>query len=498
MGRDRLTALDASFLHLENASSHMHVASVTVFEGPPPAYDELLEHVEARLALVPRFRQKLRFVPLSQGRPVWVDDPHFNLHYHLRATALPPPGSEEQLKNLASRVFAQQLDRTKPLWEIWLVHGLERTGESVDEANRFALLSKTHHCLVDGIAGVDISAVIFDTAREPEAPPAVPAWHPRPEPSSAELLTDALLERATQPAEIARSARAAARAPIKVAGRAVEALSAVGALARTGLRAPPTTLNVDIGPHRRYDWVRAELDVVKGIKNELGGTVNDVVLATVTGALRRFLEHRGEETDGIELRAMVPVSVRPTEERGMTGNRVAAMMAPLPVFEPDPVERLRLVSESMAGLKDSKQAIGAQMLTELGGFAPPTVMSQAARLQARQRFFNLVVTNVPGPQIDLFVLGRRLIDLFPMAPLARRQALCIAVMSYAGRLNFGLLADFDAIPDLWVVAEGIEESLEELRLAAGVEAPAPPAPAPAEQATGSPAPNGKAEPTSIS
>jgi WS/DGAT/MGAT family acyltransferase len=473
----------------------MHVASVTIFEGPPPHYEEMLEHVEARLALVPRFRQKLRFVPLNQGRPVWVDDPHFNLHYHVRATALPPPGSEEQLKNLASRVFAQQLDRTKPLWEIWLVHGLGRTGESADEAERFALLSKTHHCLVDGIAGVDISAVIFDTAREPETPPAVPAWHPRPEPSRAELLTEALIERATQPAEIVRSARAAVRAPRKVAERALEALSGVSALAKTGLRAPPTAFNVDIGPHRRYDWVRADLDVVKGIKNQLGGTVNDVVLATVTGALRRFLEQRGEETAGLELRAMVPVSVRPTEERGMTGNKVAAMMAPLPVYEPDPVERLRLVSESMAGLKDSKQAVGAQVLTELGGFAPQTVMSQAARLQARQRFFNLVVTNVPGPQIDLFVLGRRLIDLFPMAPLARRQALCIAVMSYRGRLNFGLLADFDGMPDLWLLAEGIEESLEELRLAAGVEAPAErESAAIADEVAAVPAPNGKAGP----
>jgi diacylglycerol O-acyltransferase / wax synthase len=478
---DRLTALDSSFLHLEDASSHMHVASVTIFEGPPPSYHELVEHIESRLALVPRYRQKLRFVPLGQGRPVWVDDPHFNIEYHLRATALPPPGSEEQLKRLAGRVFAQQLDRTKPLWEIWLVQGLHRAGESPDQAERFALLSKTHHCLVDGVAGVDITAVLFDTAAEPETQPAAgPSWVPRPEPTSAQLLGEALIERATTPAEVVRSMRAAVRAPRRVAERAYETLAAVGALARSGLAAPSSPLNVEIGPHRRFDWMRADLRLIKLIKDELGGTVNDVVLAVVTGALRRFFEERGEDVGELELRAMVPVSVRREDEYGMTGNRVAAMMAPLPVYEADPLERLRKVSESMAGLKEGKQAVGAQILTELGGFAPPTVLVQAARLQARQRFFNLVVTNVPGPQIELYVLGRRLIDLFPLAPLAKRQSLCIAVMSYNGRMNFGLLGDFDAMPDLENVVRGLQHSLDELRQAARIEAPVQARPAAVE------------------
>jgi diacylglycerol O-acyltransferase len=498
MASDRLTALDASFLHLEDASSHMHVAGVTIFEGPPPSYRELIEHIDGRLSLVPRFRQKLRFVPLGQGRPVWVDDPHFNLEYHVRATALPPPGSEEQLKRLAGRVFSQQLDRTKPLWEIWLVQGLERTGESPDEAQRFALLSKTHHCLVDGIAGVDITAVLFDTAREPEAPSSRLGWHPRPEPSDAQVLTEALIERATQPAEIVRSARAAVRTPRRLAEHAAESLAAVGALARTGLGAPSSPLNVDIGSHRRFDWVRAELRELKQIKDELGGTVNDVVLATVTGGLRRFLEDRGEETAGLELKAMVPVSVRQSEERGMTGNRVAAMMVPLPVFEANPVQRLRIVREAMAELKQGRQAVGAQVLTQLTGFAPQTVLSQAARLQARQRFYNLTVTNVPGPQIDLYLLGHKLIDIFPMAPLAKRQALCIAVMSYAGKLNFGLLADFDAIPDPDNLVRGIRDSLDELHEAAGVEAPAADVKA-ARAGTRAAAqrPNGKRAPSSI-
>ncbi|PWU20028.1 MAG: wax ester/triacylglycerol synthase family O-acyltransferase [Candidatus Rokuibacteriota bacterium] len=469
MPADRLTALDASFLHLEDEASHMHVASVTIFEGPPPTYQEFLGHIEARLSLVPRYRQKLRFVPFNQGRPVWVDDPHFNLEYHVRSTALPPPGSEEQLKNLASRVFAQQLDRTKPLWEIWLVQGLERGDESPSDARRFALLAKTHHAVIDGVAGVDITSVLFDTAPEPETQPAPGArWHPRPEPTSVQLLSEALIERLTQPGEILRSARAAFRAPRQLARRGLDSMAAVGALAKTGLAAPSSPLNVDIGPHRRYDWVRTDLNELKEIKDRLGGTVNDVVLTIVTGALRTFLEKRGEEVDELTLRAMVPVSVRREEEYGQAGNRVAAMMAPLPIYEIDPVERLHIIREQLADLKQGGQAVGAQVLTQLSGMAPPTVMAQASRLQSRQRFFNLVVTNVPGPQIPLYVLGRQLLDLFPMAPLARRQALCIAVMSYHGRMNFGLLGDFDAMPDMRLVAEGLETSLAELRTAAGL------------------------------
>ncbi len=489
--QDRLTALDSSFLHLEDESSHMHVASVTIFEGPPPSYEEFVRHIERRLELVPRFRQKLRFVPLNQGRPVWVDDPHFTLEYHVRATALPPPGSEEQLKRLAGRVFSQQLDRTKPLWEIWLVQGVDREDGDPSEGSRFALLAKTHHCLVDGVAGVDISSVLFDSAPEPETEPAQgPPWVPRPEPTSVQLLGEALMERVTQPAEIMRSARAAVRAPRRLAAHAFDALSAVGALAKAGLGAPATSLNVEIGPHRRFEWLRADLGLFKRIKNVLGGSVNDVVLAVVAGALRRFLEERGEDVNELELKVMVPVSVRQEHEVG--GNRVAAMMAPLPVYEPDPEKRLQIVRKSMSGLKESKQAVGAQILTELGGFAPPTVLAQAGRLQARQRFFNLVVTNVPGPQTPLYVLGRRLLDLFPLAPLAKRQALCIAVMSYDGKLNFGLLGDYDAIPDLENLVRAMEQSLEELRLAAGVEGAAAEVKAIADEARASAAsqPNG--------
>jgi diacylglycerol O-acyltransferase / wax synthase len=463
MAGDRLTALDTSFLHLEDASAHMHVASVMLFEGPPPPYDELLDAIERRLSLVPRYRQRLAFVPLAQGRPKWVDDPHLNLRYHVRYTALPSPGSEEQLKDLAGRVFAQQLDRDKPLWELWLAEGLE--------GNRFALLAKTHHSLVDGISGMDIVSVLFDTSPEPAAPTDPgDRWLPRPLPSRAQLLGEALVERATIPAEVARSARAIMRGPRRVLEGARDAAVGVGAMAWAGLNpAPSTPYNESIGPHRRFTWVRANLADLKAIKNELGGTVNDVVLATVAGALGAHLRRRGRKTDGLELKAMVPVSVRSDVERGALGNRVAAMMAPLPVWCQEPVARLDIVRQELRGLKSGRQAVGAQVLTELSAFAPPTILDQAARLSARQRLFNLVVTNVPGPQFPLYLLGRRMLETFPMVPLAKNQALGVALLSYDGSINFGLVGDFDLLWDLDELAGDVRASLEELAAAAGTE-----------------------------
>jgi WS/DGAT/MGAT family acyltransferase len=457
---DRLTGLDASFLHLERDSAHMHVGAVLVFDGAEPGHEELINQIQGRLHLVPRYRQRLAFVPLQQGRPVWVDDPHFNPEYHIRHTALPRPGTEAELKRLAGRLFSQELDRSKPLWEIWLVSGLS--------GDRFAMISKTHHALVDGVSGVDITTVLFDTAPDPTPTPEPEPWIPGPEPSGAQLLADALLERATVPGEIARGARAALRGPRQVLGRARESLSALGAFAFAGGGAPSSPLNVKIGPHRRFTWVDGDLDRFKAIKNELGGTVNDVVLAGVSLALGRFLRGRGIDTEGMRLKAMVPVSVRAEAERGALGNRVAAMSAPLPVDLEDPLECFSVVHEAMGGLKESGQAVGAQVLTDLADFAPPTIMSQAARLQARQRFFNLVVTNVPGPQFELYMLGRRLTALYPQVPLTLNVALGIAIMSYNGRLNFGLLGDFDAIADLEQVGRDLEAAIDELALAAGV------------------------------
>jgi diacylglycerol O-acyltransferase len=457
----RISALDASFLHLEKAGARLHVASVTVFDGPTPQYDELREHIESRLHLVPRFRQRLADVPLDQGRPVWVDDPHFNLRYHLRHGGLPAPGSEEQLKNLAGRVFAQRLDRTKPLWELLLVDGLQ--------GGRFALIAKSHHALVDGISAVDITTILFDD--DPHAPTIAPGrpWAPRPLPTPAQLLSDALIERATRPAEAIRSARALVRAPRQVLRSTRDGLQAMGALAFAGLRpAPPTPLNVNVGPHRRYTWVDAELVELQRIKDALGGTVNDAVLAVVAGALGRFLRHRGVDTDGLTLTVLVPVSVRAESEQGALGNEVAPMWALLPVGIEDPIGQHAAIRDAIA-VADERQAIGARTLTELSGFASPTIMSQAARLQQRQRFFNLVVTNVPGPQQPLYLLGRRLRALYPVVPLAGRQALGIAFMSYDGRLGFGLLGDYDAISDLDTLAEFLRASID--ALAAGAAAP---------------------------
>jgi WS/DGAT/MGAT family acyltransferase len=460
---DRLTGLDSSFLHLERDSAHMHVAGCMVFRGSTPSYDELVDEIDARLHLVPRYRQRLGFVPLDQGRPVWVDDPHFNIRYHVRHTALPRPGGDEELKRLAGRVFSQALDRARPLWELWLVEGLAD--------DRFAVLSKTHHALVDGVSGVDIATILFDTSPDP-MPVAPPdhEWVPRPLPTAAQLLADALLERATVPGELARGVRAVFRGPRQVAERLAEALAAVGALAWTGLQAAPESpFNVRIGPHRRFTWVLGDLAQFKAVKNSIGGTVNDVVLAAVAGALGRHMRLHGHDTDGVILKAMVPVSVRADVERGALGNKVAAMWAPLPVGILDPAERLLEISHAMEDIKESGQAVGAQVLTQLTGFAPPTIMAQAARLQARQRLFNIVVTNVPGPQAPLYMLGRELDAIFPMVPLAENTALGIAIMSYNGQLNFGLVSDFDALPDVESLAEELRLSVEELVAAAGAD-----------------------------
>ena len=459
MGEDRLSGLDTTFLHLERDGAHMHVASTIIFEGPPPTHDEFRDHIDSRLHLVPRFRQKLRFVPFGQGRPVWVDDPHLNLEYHVRRTALPPPGSEEQLRNLAARIFSQQLDRSKPLWELWLAEGLE--------GDRFAIIGKTHHALVDGVSGVDITHVLYDASREPAgSPDSGQEWLPRPEPNGVKLLADALLERVTSPGEMVRGARALVRGPRRVASQVWDGLAATSKMVGAGLSAPASPLNVEIGGHRRFAWVTSDLGEVKRIKNELGGTVNDVVLAAVSGALGRYLRARGFDTSEMELRAMVPVSVRADEEHGALGNRVAAIMAPLPVWSEDPVETLHLISDTMGDLKGSGQAVGAEILTGLADFAPPTIASQAARLQSAQRFFNLVVTNIPGPQIPLYVLGRQMLALFPMVPLAQNQAVCVGIMSYNGNLHFGLIGDYDAMADLDSLALDLEAAIDELSAAA--------------------------------
>src|SRR3954452_3016384 len=458
MSTNRLSPLDASFLHIEDGSSHMHVAAALLFTGDAPEYERLLAHIESRLGLVPRYRQRLAEVPLAQARPRWVDDERFDLRYHVRQTALPAPGTEYELQVLAGRVFSQPLRRDRPLWELWLVSGLE--------GGRFAILSKTHHALVDGVSGLDILSVLFSPDDDGEGG----SWEPRPAPSGTALLAEALMERASNARELVRPVRALVRRPRQVATRLAETAVGAGALAWAGLQpAPPTPYNdATVGPDRRFKWVRASLGDVKAIKNELGGTVNDVVLAVVSGGLRRHLNRRGVDVDGLALKAFVPVSLRGESDHGLSGNQVSGMIAALPVSCADGVERLRQISAQMQQLKSSGQTGGAQALTELAGCAPPTLIQQSARLVTRQRFVNLVVTNVPGPQFALHLADRELADIFPMVPLGKNLTLGVAIVSYNGRLNFGLVGDFNAMDDLDDLPHNFEAALDELAAAAGV------------------------------
>jgi diacylglycerol O-acyltransferase / wax synthase len=473
---DRLTAVDSSFLHQEGPSSHMHVGGLTLLEGPPPTHEEFLEQIRRRLHLVPRYRHKLAHThtALDSGRPVWVDDPSFNLEYHVRHTALPTPGDWEQLRNLTARIFSQQLDRSKPLWEMWLIEGLspkiEGPGSPASgrlrhpRGDRFALISKTHHSLIDGIAGIDLATVLFDLS--PEPPPlrhSGRAWQPHSEPGTLELVAAAARETLHAGIELAGGAADALAHPERALARAREAAEGLGEFLWAVLNpAPPTPLNVDIGPHRRFAAVASPLEDFKLVKKAFGCTVNDVVLATVAGALRTFLISRGVRTEGLELRALVPVSVRAEEEHQQLGNRIVVMRGPLPVYMSDPVQRLLFVKRAMDGLKDSKQALGAEVIANAQNFAPPTILAQASRLNFSTRLFNLIVTNVPGPQFPLYVLGRRMLEVYPVAFLPQHHALAIAIMSYDGQMNYGLLGDFDALPDINLLGERIAEELATL------------------------------------
>jgi WS/DGAT/MGAT family acyltransferase len=387
---------------------------------------------------------------------VWIDDPSFNLEYHVRHTALPVPGDREQLYNLTARIFSQQLDRSKPLWEMWLIEGLED--------DRFALISKTHHSLIDGIAGIDLATVLFDLS--PEPPPIRHSgrpWKPHSEPSTLELLSAGAIGAVRAGVELAGATVDALAHPDRALPRAREAVEGLGEFVWAVLNpAPPTPLNVDIGPHRRFVAIPNSLEDFKVVKKAFQCTVNDVVLAIVAGALRTFLIARGVRTEGLELRALVPVSVRTEDEHHQMGNRIVVMRGPLPVYMSDPVQRLLFVKREMDGLKESKQALGAEVISNVQNFAPPTILAQASRLNFSTRLFNLIVTNVPGPQFPLYVLGRRMLEAYPVAFLPQNHALAIAIMSYNGQMNFGLLGDLDALEDIDQLAESIEAGLAEL------------------------------------
>jgi diacylglycerol O-acyltransferase / wax synthase len=463
---DWMSPMDASFLHIEGPMNPMHIGGVSIFEGPAPSFDRLYEMVDGKLGLVPRYRQKVRFVPLGLGRPVWVDDPHFNLEYHLRHTALPAPGSDEQLRRTAARIFAQHLDRSKPLWEIWMVEGLSE--------NRWALLSKVHHAMVDGVSATDLMTVMFEDA--PAAAPAV--WEPEPEPNGVELLMRSLTHRSLIPSEQIRSVRAAVRAPRASLGQAAEVVRAMSSAA--GLVKPlgSSSLTGPVGPHRKWVWAHIRLSDVKTVRAALGGTVNDVVLTIVAGGLRDLLEARGEPVADRSIRALVPVSVRKPGEKGVYNNQVSAMFAELPVGLTDPVARLAAVRAQMDRLKQSKQAVAGEVLTSLSGFAPAMLLALGARVAARSPSLGVQtgVTNVPGPQAALYTLDRRLLESYPYVPVIGNVRNSIAIFSYDGGLYFGVTGDWDSSSDVDVLTDGVERAMNDLLAAAGAAAPSKPKP----------------------
>jgi WS/DGAT/MGAT family acyltransferase len=451
--------MDVSFLYMETPTTAMHVGGVAIFQPPSTGfdYDRLVELISERITLVPRYRQKVKLIPGRIANPVWVDDESFDVTYHVRRSALPKPGTDAQLRDLVGRLQGRPLDRNRPLWEIYLVEGLER--------GRVGIITKTHHAMVDGIAAVDIGTVMLDLTPEPREVPA-DDWRPSREPSRGALVVGAvtdLVKRPTQAIDTTRSAIVDVRATAgKVAGVASGVLQSVASMAKP---APSSPLNVRIGEQRRFAMADTDLDDYKRIRKTHGGTINDVVLATVSGALRSWLLTRGESVNAATtIRAMIPVSVRSEGQSSQPGNRVSSYFVDLPVGEGNPVMRLHQVSFAMRGHKESGQSVGADALVQMSGFAPPTIHSLGARVASSmtRRLFNVVVTNVPGPQFPLYAAGARMLAMYPVVPLAKGQAVSIGLNSYDGGVFYGLNADRDAMPDIDVLADLIEESLSEL------------------------------------
>ncbi len=463
----RLSALDASFLYLEQPTTPMHVGGVAVFQRPAAGfdYDRLVALIEQRIALVPRYRQKVRYVPVNLARPVWIDDPEFDVAYHTRRSALPSPGSDVQLTELVARLMSRRLDHTRPLWEIYLVEGL--TG------GRTAVLTKTHQAMVDGISAVDIGQVILDVATPSRRAPAPDElWMPRPEPSNAQLVLGAVAEAVARPGEVVETVRVAAADAVATVGKVVDGVGCLISMACTAARkAPGTPLNVAISTQRRFAVARTRLEAYRAVRAAHDCTVNDVVLSVVAGALRNWLLSRGEPVPvSRTVRAMVPLSVRgqadvpSSADEGALGSRVTSFLLDLPVGEPSPVVRLHQGSHLMREHTANGQSVGADTLVRIGGFAPPTLHALGARAASgfAKRIFNLVVTNVPGPQFPLYAAGARMLEMFPVVPLAKGQALAIGLTSYDGGVYYGFNADRDAMPDVDVLARLVDEALDEL------------------------------------
>jgi diacylglycerol O-acyltransferase len=465
---DRMSPTDAGFYYAESENTPLHVGSVSVFEGPAPSYGDVVRLLLAKLPLVPRYRQRVRQVPMQLGRPLWVDDPHFQILYHVRHTAVPSPGGDEQLRNLAGRVLGQRLDLAKPLWELYLVEGLAD--------GRWALISKVHHCMVDGVAGTDLMQLLFDLT--PDAiHPEPPDWTPQRTPSSVAVVADAVQDTLIHPLRQftrlpgAGSVRQASKDAV-TSGRRLAA--GVPAVARRVTSPSARSLNGPIGPHRRWAWTEAQIAELRGVRTAFGGTVNDVVLAGITRGFRDLLERRGDLRAELVVRSMVPVSVRQAGERNSLDNRIAAVFVDLPVGEPDPVARLASVRRQMDEHKRTLATVDARSIIAMGDFVAPTLLSLGVRaaLATGHVLGQTVTTNVPGPRVPLYVLGRRMCSAHAYVPIAGGMRVSIGIFSYLQTMTFGINADFDAFPDVDVLARGIRSGVEELVAAARDAAPA--------------------------
>lgn len=456
---DRMSALDSGFYFAESENTPMHVGSVAVFDGPAPTYGDVVRLLLSKLPLVPRYRQRVREVPMQLGRPLWVDDPHFQILYHVRHTAVPRPGGDEQLRNLAGRVLGQRLDMSKPLWELYLVEGLEE--------DRWAIISKVHHCMVDGVAGTDLMQLMFDLS--PDATHEEPKdWTPQRDPSTLSLVAGALTDGVSNPLRQLASmpgVGTAVRAAKDVAGSAGTLASTVPSLAKQAITPTARSLNGHIGPHRRWAWTSGKFEEFKAVRTALGGTVNDVVLTAITSGFRDLLKGRGElSSEKLVVRSMVPVSVRRPGERGALDNRVSAVFVDLPVGLPDPVDRLASIRAQMDEYKRAMQAVDARSIIAMGDFVAPTLLSLGVRaaLQAGQFWCQAVTTNVPGPRVPLYVLGSRMRSAYAYVPIAGGTRCSIGIFSYLDTMTFGINADFDAYPDVDVLSGGIRRGVEQL------------------------------------
>ncbi len=459
---ERLGPQDASFIYLETPSVHQHVGGVAILDPSTRpdgrlSYSDLLQIMGSRIHLAPRFRQKVVLPPFALARPVWVDDPNFDLTFHVRRAALPRPRGRQELVDYVQRVFSRPLDRTKPLWEAYIIEEMEN--------DLVAVITKVHHAMVDGLAAIDIASTMFDFSPEAQIL-TPPLWEPAPEPTRADLLRDAVREQLTNPlSSLLQIGQRTLETPSRVLRQVMDVLEGLLDVVGAGVLAPRSPLNRNVGPNRRFGMTEAPVQTFKDIKNALGGTVNDVVLATVAGGLHHLFRSRREPTRDRTLRAMVPVSVRAEDESG--GNHVSSIFVDLPIGPVGAKKRLALIGDKTMHLKESHHAVGAEFLMNIGIWAPPTIHAMAARLAARSRVINLVVSNVPGPQVPMYIGGAKLLAQYPFMPIAESVGLSIAVTSLAGTMAFGVTADWDTLPDIDVLVEGIDEALGELRKAAG-------------------------------